>query len=279
MEPLMARKMWRTLEPYHGMIYFAPEAAAAYEALGVKGFDGYFASRAAAMGPVPAEVVMATFFNFNPDIVRQAIPRAWEAAAPPLLLAARLGAADAALRRALGDAVDSSEVAEAAALARVAADACAPEGRALFAAHSSLPWPDQPHLALWQAITLLREFRGDGHLAALVDAGLSGIEALVLHAASGEVPRAALQTTRGWTDEAWHAAIGSLRARGLVEADGAFSEAGAALRQHVEDRTDALAIAPWEALGPEGCDQLRALVRPLSKAIVGGGTFPARPPR
>ncbi len=279
MEPLMARKMWRTLEPYHGMIYFAPEAAAAYEALGVKGFDGYFASRAAAMGPVPAEVVMATFFNFNPDIVRQAIPRAWEAAAPPLLLAARLGAADAALCRALGDAVDSPEVAEAAALARVAADACAPEGRALYAAHSSLPWPDQPHLALWQAITLLREFRGDGHLAALVDAGLSGIEALVLHAASGEVPRAALQTTRGWTDEAWHAAIGSLCARGLVEADGAFTEAGAALRQHVEDRTDALAIAPWEALGPEGCDQLRALVRPLSKAIVGDGTFPTRPPR
>lgn len=279
MEPLMARKMWRTLEPYHGMIYFAPEAAAAYEALGVNGFDGYFASRAAAMGPVPAEVVIATFFNFNPDIVRQAIPRAWEAAAPEQLVAARLGAADAALRRAVGDQVDSVEVAQAAALARAAADACPPEGRALFAAHSSLPWPNRPHLALWQAITLLREFRGDGHLAALVDARLSGIEALVFHAASGEVPRAALQTTRGWTDDAWHQAIGSLGARGLVEVDGAFTEAGAALRQHVEDRTDALAVAPWEALGADGCDELRTLVRPLSKAIVAGGTFPTRPPR
>ena len=76
MEPVMARKMWRTLEPYHGLIYFAPEATAAYEALGVEGFRGYFASRAAPMGPVPAEVVIATFFNFNPEVVRDAIPGA-----------------------------------------------------------------------------------------------------------------------------------------------------------------------------------------------------------
>lgn len=275
MEPMMARKMWRTLEPYHGLIYFAPEAAAAYEALGVMGFDGYFASRAAAMGAVPAEVVIATFYNFNPERVREAIPRAWRAADPEQLVAARLGAADAALRRALGDALDGSEVARAAALARIAADACSPEGRPLFAAQSSLAWPDVPHLELWHAISLLREFRGDGHLAALVDAGLNGIEALVFHAASGEVPRAALQTTRGWSDDAWGAAIVRLADRGLVHADGGFTDAGSALRQHVEDRTDALAMAPWTALGADACDELRALVRPLSRAIVDGGTFGA----
>ena len=271
----MARKMWRTLEPYHGLIYFAPEATAAYEALGVHGFDGYFASRAAPMGAVPAEVVIATFFNFNPEIVHQAIPTAWETATPAQLLDARLDAADAALRRAAGDLLDhdSDAVGLAAELARTAAEACTMAGRPLYAGHAGLPWPDAPHLALWHAITLLREFRGDGHIACLVDAGLDGLDALIFHAASGEVPRAALQTSRHWDDPAWDASVAELQARGMVDGDGSFTAAGAALRQHIEDRTDALALAPWTALGMEGCDELRSLVRPLSKAIVEGGTF------
>lgn len=273
MDPVMARKMWRTLEPYHGLIYFAPEATAAYEALGVRGFDGYFASRAAAMGPVPAEVVVATFFNFNPELIRRAIPAAWEVATPLALVEARLAAAGAALRRATGRDLDTPDVTRAADLARTAAEACTAAGRALYAAHAALPWPEEPHLALWHAATLLREFRGDGHLAALVDAGLDGIDALVVHAASGEVPRVALQTTRGWSDEAWEASVARLGARGLLDAAGAFTPEGAQLRQHIEDRTDALALAPWEALGPAGCDELRELVRPLSRAIVESGTF------
>jgi len=273
MEPVMARKMWRTLEPYHGMIYFAPEATAAYEALGVTGRGGYFASRAAPMGAVPAEVVIATFFNFNPALVRQGIPSAWEAATPAELLDARLAAAGAALRRSLGDQVEDPSVGRAAELARTAADACTPAGRPLYAGHASLPWPAPPHLALWHAITLLREFRGDGHIACLVDAGMEGIDALVLHAASGDVPRAALQSSRQWDDDDWAASVAKLQARGLVDGDGAFTVAGAALWQHVEDRTDALALAPWAALGQDRCDELRGLVRPLSKAIVAGGTF------
>lgn len=273
MEALMARKMWRTLEPYHGLIYFAPEATAAYEALGVPGFDGYFASRAAPMGAVPAEVVMATFFNFNPAVVRRAIPSAWEATTPERLLEARLGAADAALRRATGSSLDGPDVARAAELARQATEGCTAAGRPLYAAHASLPWPDPPHLALWHAISLLREFRGDGHIACLVEAGLGGIDALVVHAASGEVPRSALQASRSWGDDDWSASVARLQARGLVDADGAFTDTGTALRQHIEDQTDALALAPWAHLGEAGCDELRSLVRPLSKAIVGSGTF------
>jgi hypothetical protein len=275
-EPVVARKMWRTLEPYHGLIYFAPEATAAYEALGVHGFDGYFASRAAAMGAVPAEVVVATFFNFNPAIVHRAIPSAWDAAAPNALVEARFGAAEASLRRAAGARLDDPSVARAASLARTAAEACTPAGRPLYAGHASLSWPDHPVLVLWHAFTLLREFRGDGHVACLVDAELEGIEALVLHAASGEVPRAALQTTRGWADDDWHAGVERLAGRGIVDGDGAFTDAGAALRQQIEDRTDVLALRPWRALGEEACDELRSLVRPLSKAIVASGALGSR---
>lgn len=273
MEPLMARKMWRTLEPYHGLIYFAPEATSAYEALGVMGFDGYFASRAAPMGAVPAEVVMATFFNFDPELVRAAIPAAWEAATPEQLVAARLDAADVALRRATGSDLDTPDVARAAELATIAAEACTAAGRPLYAGHASLEWPLPAHLALWHAISLLREFRGDGHIACLVEAGLDGLDALLFHAASGEVPRAALQSSRGWSDEAWDGALAALVDRDLLTSDGSFTDAGAALRQHIEDRTDELALAPWAALGQDGCDELRALVRPLSRAVVESGTF------
>ncbi len=278
-EPLMARKMWRTLEPYHGMIYFAPEATAAYEALGVMGFDGYFASRAAPMGTVPAEVVVASFFNFNPAVVHQAIPRAWASATPQQLLDARLSAVDAALRRALGHLVEDPGVARAAELARTASDGCTVAGRPLYAGHASLPWPDAPHLVLWHAISLLREFRGDGHIACLVEADLDGIDALVLHAASGEVPRDVLQASRRWDDAAWDASVAKLAGRGLVTTDGAFTAAGAARRQHVEDRTDVLAVAPWLRLGADGCDELRGLVRPLSKAVVNSGAFGNPMPR
>lgn len=277
MESLMARKMWRTLEPYHGMIYFVPEAPAAYAALGVTGLDGYFASRSAPMGAVPAEVVVASFFNFDPRVVHAAIPAAWSLASPAQLVDARFRAADDALRRVLGDRVENPSVTRAVELARIAAGGCTAPGRPLFAAHASLAWPSPPHLALWHAISLLREFRGDGHICCLVEAGLDGIDALVLHAASAEVPRAVLQGSRHWDDLAWEESIARLRGRGLVHADGTFTEAGAALRQHIEERTDALALAPWAAVGEPGCDELRHLVRPLSKAIVAAGTFGALP--
>jgi hypothetical protein len=278
-DPIVARRTWRTLEPIHGMIYFAPEAAGAYAAIGITGRSGYFASRAAAMGAVGADVVVATFFNFQPDLVRYAMRGVWEAATPAAVTAARLAAADQALRRAGGDLIDSPALREAAALAREAALSASarPEGRPLFAAHAALAWPDAPHLALWQAQTLLREFRGDGHIAALLLAGLSGLDALVLHAATGEVPRAALQSTRAWSDDVWAAAVDALATRGLVDASGAFTERGREVRATIEDQTDRAAAAAYEPLGEEGCAALRRLARPLSQAVVASGSLSGAP--
>ncbi len=273
MDSVMARKMWRTLEPYHGFIYFTPEAPAAYDRFGIEGQGGYFASRAAPMGAVPAEVVVATFFNFDPRLVHEAIPLAWERGAPAEWVAARLEAIDRALRGVLADVVDSPEMVEAAELARTAAEACIAPGRPLYGGHAALDWPEPPHLVLWHAITLLREFRGDGHVACLCAEGLDGCQALVVHAATGDVPARTLAATRGWSDEAWESAVEALADRGLVTSDGQLTDAGRAHRQHVEDRTDELALAPWQHLGSEGCDRLRTLVRPWSKAIVESGSF------
>ena len=284
LDPLTARKTCRTLEPLHGMIYFAPEATESYTRLGLRPESGYFASRSAAMGAVGADTVIATFFNFHPGLVRDAIPAAWDTATPAAVLAARLDAADAALRRMLGGAVDSAEMSQAAGLARGAAERAARryEGRPLFAAHAGLPWPDLPHLVLWHAQTLLREFRGDGHIAALVQHDLGPVEALGLHLASGDVPEAFLRATRGWPDDDWEAGVDRLVARGLVarvdppEADRAslaLTDLGTALRRRIEDETDRAAVHAYEALGETGCAELRALVRPFSRAVVAAAGF------
>ena len=193
--PRTARLTFRTAEPIHGMIYFTPHGPDAYREIGLTHQRmTYFASRAAALGPVGAETVIATFFNFSPAIIRPAIPAAWAIAAPGQVLAARLEAADRSLRQAFGEDVSSPAVREAADLARRAAERAGArlEGRPLFAAHAALPWPDAPHLVLWQAQTLLREYRGDGHVALLLTAGLDGLGALITHAATGEIPAPAL---------------------------------------------------------------------------------------
>ena len=276
MQPSVSRKCWKTLEPVHAMIYFAPEAQEEYSALG---FDltanraaGYFPSRAAALGAVGAAVVQATFFNFSPVAAAFGMDRAWEITSPEQLVQARLRAADRALRRMGGPLVDGPEVGEAVALARTACEGCTPEGRPLYAGNAALPWPDGPHLQLFHAVTLLREFRGDGHIAALVVEGVTGLEAAVMHVAQGDAwTREPLRKTRGYSTEQWDGAVERLRSRGWLDADAGFTDEGRAVRQRVEDRTDELALPAWEQLGEDGCARLRELVRPLSAAIVAAG--------
>ena len=278
MDPIVARKTWRTVEPLHGIVYFATERDEAYDALGLRREQGYFVSRSAAMGAVTPEVVIATFFNFHPGLVRRAMADGWTTATPETVTAARLDAVDTSLRRAFGsELLASGELRRAAELTRRAAlVACAhPEGRPLFAGHASLPWPVEPHLVLWHAQTLLREFRGDAHVAALTAEGLSGIEALVIHAATGEIPAEILRTTRAWSEDEWNAAVDGLRSRGLVEAgdDLTLTDEGRRHRQWVEDRTDANSVVAYEPLGEDGCERLRSIARPFSKAIVESGAL------
>ena len=270
MDSVIARKTWRTLEPVHGAIYFVPEAREEYAALGIDDrMRGYFASRAAPMGPVPASVVIATFFNFDPELVRTSMDGVWSAMTPDAILAARLRAADRMLRRFAPEAIESPEMVEAADLARAAALLASerPEGRPLFAGHVSLPWPDEPHLVLWHAQTLLREFRGDGHVAALTVEGLNGCEALVTHAAAGDVSADILRATRQRSGDDWLAAEERLRSIGWLDPDLAFTDLGRERRAWIEQRTDELAATPSDAIGVEGCARLRELVRPVSVAV------------
>ncbi|WP_372661106.1 SCO6745 family protein [Amycolatopsis kentuckyensis] len=266
-----SRRTWRVLEPYHGMIYFAPEAVAAYGELGLRGRAGYFASRSAALGAVPAPVVVATFYNFNPVLVEESIAGAWSVTDPAAVVAARYAAADQALRATLGDAITAPGMRRAADLLRAAAETVAGDvtGRPLFAAHAALPWPAEPHLVLWHAQTLLREYRGDAHVAALLTAGLSGIEALVTHAASGAVPAETLRTSRAWSTADWSEAVTGLRERNWLtgDADLTFTPDGAARRAEIEKATDENSVAPYAHIGESACTELQDLVRPFSRAL------------
>ena len=267
-----ARRVHLSAEPIHAMIYFSPLRDEAYGRIGITHHRmAYFASRAAAMGPVPAEIVIATFFNFHPALVRKSIPAAWEIATPEQLLAARLEAADQSLRLAWGDAVNGAEVQEAASLAQRAAQNAASQlaGRPLFAAHARLPWPDAPHLVLWQAQTQLREYRGDGHVALLLAEGLDGLGALITHAASGSIAAEALRRTRAWSEAEWADGVERLREDGWLTGgpELALTESGRERRDAIELRTDELAAGAYEAIGADGCARLAELTAALSAKV------------
>jgi len=232
---------------------------------------GYFACRAAPMGPVAPGVVDATFFNFHPRRVRTALPEAWSRAAPATILEARATAATAALRRLLGDA-QAQQVAQkvVAPLAKVIAHA-SPAGRPLFAANADVDRPADPVGALWQAATTLREHRGDGHVALLTGAGLDGCEVHVLFAACEGVDPDLYQVSRGWSSEEWAAAVGRLATRGLLGADGSATDAGRQLRTDIERRTDELAVTPYRALGDAGVAAVLEALTPAAARITAAG--------
>lgn len=258
--------MWVLFETYHDVTYFTPESRAATDELGCKGgWMGYFGMRAAPLGAVAPELVISTFYNFHPWMVRRAIPDAWQVASPADFLATRLAGVDRALTRMLGPMLDS--VGEAADLAREAARHAPIGGRPLAAANACLPVPDEPHLALWQSVTTLRESRGDGHIAVLVAAQLDPVETLLLFAAEREIPQDYMRKARGWSEEEWAGAQARLADRGLVTAEGTITSAGTALRAEIEQRTDELAAAPWQALGAEKTQRLADLLRPLAKTL------------
>ncbi|MEV6828330.1 hypothetical protein [Amycolatopsis sp. NPDC051102] len=267
------RRLWAAVEPLHAVVYFAPETAEAAKAVGLRGYwMGYFAGRLAPLGPIGPEPATAVLFGFAPAMVARALPDAWTFAAPADVVASRLAAVSAALRRVLGDGHE-----EPAALLERAADACRFDGRPLAAAWAAVPKPADPLARLWRAATILREHRGDGHVLAAVHAGLGGLETTLTHIGDGVLGQADIQPHRGWSAADWTAAAGGLRDRGLLDDDGRLTESGTAVRRRIEEDTDRLAAAPAEALGSE-LERLLELAEPLSRAVIDAGAVPVPNP-
>ncbi|MGV0783114.1 SCO6745 family protein [Mycolicibacterium peregrinum] len=275
--PALARRFFERLEPVHGVTYFAPEPRAAFDAAGYRGFwMGYFASRSAPLGIVAPEVVTAAFYNFTAERVAKALPAVWDIASPATHLQMRSDTAVAALRR--SGVADSESTRLAAELTAKAARTAPLEGRPLYAANRALPWPEEPIAKLWHAVTLLREQRGDSHIAVLVAEGISGRESNVLHAAAGRVPREMIMRSRDYDDEQWEHYVERLRSRGWLDSRGDLTDAGRAVKQAVEDRTDELSVAALDALTDDEITTLFATLTPITRQVVAAGDVPAATP-
>jgi hypothetical protein len=269
--------MWTLFEPVHAVSYFAPEALSAFTDAGLRGFwRGYFAGRAAPLGTQAAEVVTASFYNFAPAFVARAIPGVWELISPEDALRVRAEGALTALRGLLPG--QEQQVAAVADLLWQAASGLDGAGRVLASANAALPVPDDPFARLWQAATLFREHRGDGHFAALLAADIDGCEAVVLRCAK-DLRRQDMQKVRGWTDEQWDAARARLSDRGWLTAageltedggertaDGKLTEVGRAAHAAVEDATDHAAARPWALIGPDVTVRIAEALRPIARA-------------
>ncbi len=290
---LAARRMWTLFEPVHVISYFAAEPKDAFEQAGLRGFwRGYFAGRAAPLGSIGPAPVIAAFCSFAPAMVTRPLPAVWDLISPADALAVRVAGAVASLRRLLGldpgDPVPDHVVAAASELADAVADVDM-VGRVLGAANSGLPMPDEPLGRLWQAATVLREHRGDGHVAALVAADIDGCESIVLRVgvdlATGghghvgvSADRDWIQRARGWTDDEWAAATARLTERGLLtdagEQTSRATDEGLALHQSIEKATDRAAARPWARIGAERMTELAGLLAPISAACTHELPFP-----
>ncbi|OZD04861.1 hypothetical protein CH275_10590 [Rhodococcus sp. 06-235-1A] len=278
----LARAAYRTFEPFHVVAYFNPELTSAYEDTGLDGHAWYVGARAAPMGPCAPSVVAAAFYNFNPVLIERAWPAA-VAAGLDSVSDRRWKLLDSVLGTALGSLADDPALATLADRLRDVGDTASFAGRPLSAAWHSVDRPEVSHLALWHSITVLREWRGDGHLAALIDAELDPTEAAVFHEANRTTPqpgRRALgkritQLTREWSESEWDSAAERLATRGLLttSAEGeTLTENGVALDQHIEDRTDVMASAVWRDV-PDA-EQLITSARPYVKAVIDAGFLP-----
>lgn len=264
-----SHRAWAALETLHVVGYFAEETTAEYVALGLHPRLSYFSSRAAALGAVGPGVTEATFYVFAPALHRKALPAAWQVTTPERLVEARRSGMAKALARIVG----GPDVSEALGIARRVCEGLSAPGRPLYAAHADLSWPEDEVVALWHAATLVREHRGDGHVAILTGQRLDPVEATVLDGIwSGR--SAFLTKTRGWTEEDYAAATSRLADRGWVDADGSLSAAGREARKGLEQLTDAVAMSGWRQVGLDDTRRLAELMTPLRDAVLQSGVLP-----
>ncbi|MDJ0393185.1 hypothetical protein QMK17_07555 [Rhodococcus sp. G-MC3] len=277
MDAPTAGRSARALELLHSLSYFVPETQDALVEAGLSGRAPYFAGRAAPLGVVGPGVVAATFYNFNRELIEPLIPEAWSIVSPQQIIDIRYRTVGEAYERLLGpDVLGSRDMSEAAELASIAAQAIpGGDGRPLYSAYAEVDWPAAPHLVFWHSLTLLREHRGDGHVAALQTADLNGIQALITHTATGlGFEKEFARKRRGWSTEQWSDAVSTLVDREILDENGGLTEHGKDLRTLVEDITDDLALAPWASLGEDGAARLVELATPWRTSLLEQNVFP-----
>lgn len=265
-----ARRLRNLVEPLAAGVYFAPEAQQRYEALGLDYFEGYFCSRGACLGKAPWSVICAAFGAFKPGVVKQAVTGGWSKTDPEPMLAARRDGATDQLNRLLGE--PGPDVKQATEILFSLTDGVDPSGRMLYSGLSALPEPETPMGRLWRAADLVREHRGDGHIAAWVSRTDSCEITLLTELTWGLQPGAYV-FTRGWNQEEVDAARARLQERGLLDGEGQLTDAGRMFRAEIEHDTDLAEREVLDRLG-DRADELFSLIQPMAETIVENGGYP-----
>jgi hypothetical protein len=270
-----ARRLRNAVEPLAAGVYFAPEAHEAYVALGfspspaandgVQMPDGvaYFASRGACLGQVHGDVIAAAFGVFNPEAVIPMVDQAWKVTDAKSILQARLDGARGSLSRMLGDPPKGAD--RATALLKQGASAARGEGRHLFSGLRSLGFPGDPVGDLWRAADLVREHRGDSHIAAWISHGFDATEISLITEPYIGLPMRTYSRSRAWSDAQFDAAVERMTARGLFAND-EITQAGLDAREAVEVATDRQEASIIEAVGDD-FDELCELLEPWADSI------------
>jgi hypothetical protein len=270
--PAVSAWMLGVLGVLHAPVYGARDQ---YDRLAAEGIEqrlgAYLAQRAAPLGAVGPELVTATFYGFSPRAIAQHIPDVWSIVAPGRVLEVTQEVMRGLLGRLLAD--RQAEVEE---LARLLAPIAAAQpivGRPLAAAWASVPATGDPFVDLWLATCVIRESRGDGHIALLVAEDIGPLESHLLREGDRPNGRTSLQTMRGWQPEEIDTAAAVLRARGLLDADGQRTDAARALRAGIERRTDELSAAPWSVAGGAAVTRVGDLALELLPDVITSGTL------
>lgn len=270
------RVLRNVCEPIGANVYFAPEAHQRYAALGLAGYgSAYFCSRGASLGKPSGLVVTSAFGVFRPAVVVPAVDAGWAKTEPEPLLQARHDGAVASLRRLLGE-PDPGQLSRAVELMQRGLAVAEGAGHPLFSGLKSLAWPEDQVGQLWRCCDMVREHRGDSHIAVWTKALVQPIEIQLMSELQLGLPLKTYSATRGWTVAQMDAAIDGMRAKGWMDGDG-FSAAGRAFRERIEAETDEMEVPLVEAIGGD-FDELIGILRPWAAAIVrvgiAGGGYP-----
>ncbi len=266
---------------FHAFVYFAAESAQAATDAGIGEDERYFVSRAAPLGPVSAEVVIATFYNWSPDLIVGAMKNAWTNRTPAEAQASRWRGAQAVLDATVAPVMSSTDIDEAIDIAQAAVDQLDWAARPLAAANAAVlddldssEFASDRLVRLWQLVTVLREWRGDAHIALLAAEPLDPAECTVVSAAlmpEGYGHR--VRQSRAWSDADWDAAMARLIERGWVDSDGALTAFGTSARTEIETRTNELSAGLWTGMDDARVNRLGDLLKPGAEALRQAGYF------
>jgi hypothetical protein len=271
-----ARRLRDSIEAIATIGWWSRESAEATVGLGHGFFDGYVWGRAAALGAdVAPSVVVSAFGVFETGFLSAVYDQARTVSSRDDVLAARERGAAAGLRSATGS-IDPALIESVGERLAAAVASVEPGPRHLFGALQALAIPPDPYGRLWRAAELVREHRGDTHLAACVSAGLDMAEMNVLTEVWLGYSVGEYSSTRGFSPDLLQAAAARLHTRRWFDADSRLTTDGQAARDEIEARTDLGQTQLIDAIGDD-LDHIIDGCSTINDAILAAHAAPADP--